>query len=274
MNLFVEQDENYNFESLGGAIRKCRTDFGAEITIDPRRIKLKEGLSPTHCVVGRIHYAPLEDGTTVEDGWLLYLKSSLTGDEPEDVAQYKASHGDFPHDPTPNQFFTESQFESYRKLGLHVWDTAFEGSLKNGLADLTGIFSGLYDKWYPPSDLPPGVATRHTDAYSALLNKLADPVLSHLTGQLLPPGAAINPSAPMSTLTDKELIFTLEFIQLMENVWGDLRLMEKPQRDSPANAGWMTVFRYWKRQPMFNSAWARAGVTYNRLFRDFYNELS
>ena len=27
---------------------------------------------------------------------------------------------------TMNQFFTESQFESYRRLGLHIVETAFE----------------------------------------------------------------------------------------------------------------------------------------------------
>ena len=35
-----EQDGNLTFESLGGAVRKCRADFGVEIDIDPRRIQL------------------------------------------------------------------------------------------------------------------------------------------------------------------------------------------------------------------------------------------
>jgi hypothetical protein len=34
-----------------------------------------------------------------------------------DVLSYALEHADFPHQTTANQFFTESQFESYRALG-------------------------------------------------------------------------------------------------------------------------------------------------------------
>ena len=50
-------------------------------------------------------------------GYLLYLKPSLTGGEPSDVAQYAKRSPDFPHEPTADQWFSESQFESYRRLG-------------------------------------------------------------------------------------------------------------------------------------------------------------
>jgi hypothetical protein len=139
-----EEDGRYTFESLGGAIRKCRTDFGAEITINPRPIHPIDGLSKRHCVVGRIRYA----GETEPTGWLLYLKSSLTGDEPQDVAQYKSSYPEFPQQPTANQFFTESQFESYRKLGLHIWESAVEGLPVPSLADDPELFFvRLQEKW-------------------------------------------------------------------------------------------------------------------------------
>lgn len=114
-----DQDNDYTFESLGGAVRKCRADFGVEIDIDPQGIRPHGQWSRTHYAVGRIHYP---DGTL---GWLLYLQSSMTGDEPADVMQYKASHPDFPQETTANQFFTEDQFESYRRLGLHIADSAF-----------------------------------------------------------------------------------------------------------------------------------------------------
>ncbi len=51
-----EEDTNYRFESLGGAVRKCRADFGVEIEIDPRPMTPQTNFSRTHCVVGRIHY--------------------------------------------------------------------------------------------------------------------------------------------------------------------------------------------------------------------------
>jgi hypothetical protein len=118
----AEEDAGYCFGGLGSAVRKCRADFGVEIVIDPQPIRPKDGHSPVHCVMGRIHYP--EAGS--EAGWLLYLKSSLTGDEPADVQEYRCSAAEFPQQSTANQFFSESQFESYRRLGLHVAETAFQ----------------------------------------------------------------------------------------------------------------------------------------------------
>jgi len=51
-----EQDGNMTFGGLGNAIRKCRTDFGVEIEIDVEQLRLKNGFSGAHCVVGKIKY--------------------------------------------------------------------------------------------------------------------------------------------------------------------------------------------------------------------------
>ena len=50
-------------------------------------------------------------------GRLIYLKPSYPRDMAIDVRAYGNLHDSFPHEPTLNQFFTESQFESYRQLG-------------------------------------------------------------------------------------------------------------------------------------------------------------
>jgi hypothetical protein len=39
------------------------------------------------------------------------------------VLNYGRAHAAFPHEPTSDQFFSESQFESYRQLGLHTLRT-------------------------------------------------------------------------------------------------------------------------------------------------------
>ncbi|MBB5329006.1 patatin-like phospholipase family protein [Tunturiibacter gelidoferens] len=72
----------------------------------------------THCVYGTIRYP--EDSHPSQFGHILYIKASLTGDEPPDILNYRREHKKFPHDTTLNQFFTESQFESYRRLGEHI----------------------------------------------------------------------------------------------------------------------------------------------------------
>jgi hypothetical protein len=62
------------------------------------------------------------DGSGAPDGTLIYIKPSLNGDEPADVGHYASTDPSFPHQPTADQFFDETQFESYRRLGIHIVD--------------------------------------------------------------------------------------------------------------------------------------------------------
>jgi hypothetical protein len=57
---------------------------------------------------------------------LLYIKSSLTGDENDYVVDYKRRNPDFPHENTLDQLFSEEQFEAYRALGFHAVNSAFK----------------------------------------------------------------------------------------------------------------------------------------------------
>ncbi|HXU29161.1 MAG TPA: hypothetical protein VN851_01175, partial [Thermoanaerobaculia bacterium] len=43
-----------------------------------------------------------------------------------DILDYKARHPIFPQESTADQFFTESQFESYRKLGHSIATKIFK----------------------------------------------------------------------------------------------------------------------------------------------------
>ena len=116
----AEQDDRYSFNGIAGAIRKCRVDFGVVIELSTLSIVPKKGnQSSAHVAIGSIHYPDQECGT------LVYLKASLTGDEPSDVMEYRNRHPEFPHQATADQFFDESQFESYRALGQHIADHTF-----------------------------------------------------------------------------------------------------------------------------------------------------
>jgi hypothetical protein len=137
-------DSSYAFGDLGNAIRKCREDIGVEITIvtkdmtpanSPQKPDGTSGSDSTpsssaaafskyHWAKGTIDYSSLDPGA--EPGVLIYLKTSLTGDEPIDVLSYHKQSTDFPHQTTADQWFTESQFESYRRLGQHVVEHMFD----------------------------------------------------------------------------------------------------------------------------------------------------
>lgn len=114
-----EQDENLTCEGLANAIRRCRIDFGAEINIDTEDIVKRDGrFSKQHYALGTICYK----GERKPTGTLLYVKASITGDEPVDVKEYALKNDAFPHQTTSDQYFDEQQFESYRKLGMHIAD--------------------------------------------------------------------------------------------------------------------------------------------------------
>ncbi|OYT22705.1 MAG: hypothetical protein CCU27_13095, partial [Nitrospira sp. UW-LDO-02] len=113
-------DPQLNFEDLGNAIRKIRIDLGIDIELNLDQIKRATDAktSSRHHAIGMIRYDKVDANATA--GTLIYLKPSLTGNEPSDVQDYTARHPSFPHEPTSDQFFDEAQFESYRRLGEHI----------------------------------------------------------------------------------------------------------------------------------------------------------
>jgi hypothetical protein len=111
----AEQDGDLSFQGIGMAIRKCRIDHGAEIVLDLAQLEAMghPPASPMHCIPGTIHYA---NGAT---GQILYIKSVYTHELPADLVNYRKENPTFPNTSTLDQWFSESQFESYRRLGQH-----------------------------------------------------------------------------------------------------------------------------------------------------------
>ncbi|MGD0946885.1 MAG: patatin-like phospholipase family protein [Candidatus Binatia bacterium] len=132
-------DPTAGFEDLGNAIRKIRIDFGIpiefrkKILISPRE-ETADGL---YCATATIHYKEV-DGK-VPPGELIYIKPALFGHGrrvPYDVYSYSRSAGEFPHESTVDQWFSEAQFESYRALGLHVIEQITQGGQTKSFAAL------------------------------------------------------------------------------------------------------------------------------------------
>jgi hypothetical protein len=134
-----EADPTYTYEGLANLVRKARVDFNARITFETDFTTLPtlaaagfgtlESLRPigvaddrsieprrsnAHGAVARIEYASGRTGT------LIYMKPTMTGDEPMDILEYARHNEPFPQQPTSDQFFDEAQWESYRALGEHV----------------------------------------------------------------------------------------------------------------------------------------------------------
>ena len=112
-----EADPALSFGSLVRLVRYARIDMGIEIDIDLTEIRLTEqNLSQIHWTLATIDYGEEQTGR------LLYIKSSVTGDESDDIRDYRSRKSAFPHESTADQFFSEDQFEAYRSLGYHIAD--------------------------------------------------------------------------------------------------------------------------------------------------------
>ncbi len=181
------QDGAVTFGDLGNAIEKCRSDFGVDIEIDVSKIRPAPGgtTSEWHCAVGSIRYD--RQNRQEVAGTLLYIKSSLTGDEPTDVLRYAAEHRAFPHESTSDQFFDESQFESYRALGYHIANEVFGPALRKGPAataaetmagrplaveqvDELDLFTRLSQVWSKPAPAPENAVHRYSTALTRIWN--------------------------------------------------------------------------------------------------------
>ncbi|MGA8810127.1 MAG: patatin-like phospholipase family protein [Thermoanaerobaculia bacterium] len=121
----ASSDGQYGFADLGNAVRKIRIDLGVPIELETKYVAPSAGEKHgKYCAVGKILYADV-DGAVEENyaqrcGKLLYVKPAVFETCPPDVRNYRTEHRSFPHDSTADQFFNESQFESYRALGRHT----------------------------------------------------------------------------------------------------------------------------------------------------------
>ena len=167
------QDRGCAFADLGNAIRKAAIDGLAEVTMQPIRIlsrsvleaKRRDPGPPLGLAVGTVRYP---GGRT---GQLVYLKPTYLPAIPAEIRAYGAAHPEFPHESTAEQWFTESQFESYRALG--EWQMA--ELLRQIPQDAADPFASLFEQAQtiaaPPPSCPsirevpktgPGVFMRYT----------------------------------------------------------------------------------------------------------------
>ena len=87
------------------------------------------------------------DGSTAPDSIIVYIKPACYGDEPRDIYEYFKRSETFPHESTADQFFAESQFESYRMLGAHTMEklcTDCEGDFRNFDGDFCNLINMIF----------------------------------------------------------------------------------------------------------------------------------
>ncbi len=135
----AEADPAIAFGSFTEALRHAYVDLGVDVDIDLSMIMPDPatGLSKAHCAIGRIRYPECPE----RPSWLIYMKNSLTGNEPAPVINYKRTSPVFPHESTADQFFDDCAIRvvpgagrSHRRRDLRPLDRRTRGSRSTGTA--------------------------------------------------------------------------------------------------------------------------------------------
>ncbi|MFC5864269.1 hypothetical protein ACFPT7_18330 [Acidicapsa dinghuensis] len=305
----AEEDCGMKFEGIGAAITKCRSDFGVEIDLDlrPLQIEEKTGTSSAHCVVGTITYPPppgvareADVSTSCEcmgsddadpyEGVIVYMKTSLVGDEPPDLLTYKLKHPVFPQDSTANQWFLETQFEAYRRLGHHVAMTTMMPAMspekvkldapatpRGGATDeIRRLFDRMYDIWYPRTPEMEKFLADHMRLYEGILKDLRErKELVGLEAALNQPTLTADevewnvPESDEAQVTLYPEQFANSMLDFMYTVYTDLKLAFPDNRISPHSEWWICTFRRWCRVTLVRQTWRKHVVGYPMEFRLF-----
>jgi hypothetical protein len=273
-------DPSASDDNLANMIRLCRIDFGVRIEIDTSTLAQQgpDDLSRWHCAVGKIRYDDVDGGEL--PGLFIYLRTSMTGDEPPDVQEYASKNPDFPWQSTLDQFFNESQFESYRALGLHVALTAFKDAVdsvntaeplwSNHDAEIEfkrgnqRLFSAIQRRWAPSPSDQERAATRSNTSWTELQESLGS------EKDLVPLNLELYPELRASASASQEvtqLHTIVKMIQVMEHTWADLRMGDFI--DLPMNRGWMSIFRRWTSSAALRRLWPILRGEYSQDFVKF-----
>jgi hypothetical protein len=154
-------DPDYGFEDLGNAVRKIELDLGVRVAFHgvgalkaraaserlPEADKKGKEAEQSFHAIGVIDYPAADKGG--QPGLILYVKAGYRKDRIFDVGvrNYAAANADFPHQSTGDQFFSESQFESYRALGFEIMDGLLNRTIERLANPSRPLLPDIIERW-------------------------------------------------------------------------------------------------------------------------------
>jgi hypothetical protein len=143
-------DPTFRFEDLANAVRKIAIDLGISVSfknldrLESRPANGKDvGPGHPYHAIGEIDYGT--SGDAKQKSLILYIQAAYHGTESAGVRGYANANPDFPHQLTIDQWFTESQFESYRALGFEITDGILNEALWNGPGGPNPTLEEIFD---------------------------------------------------------------------------------------------------------------------------------
>ena len=289
----AEADPLIGFGSFTEALRHAYVDLGVDVDIDLSMIMPDPatGISKAHCAIGRIRYPECPE----RPNWLIYMKNSLTGNEPAPIMNYRRANPAFPHESTADQFFDDAQFESYRALGDHIAEDTFarwivDNDIRKAL-NLPNAGAAKKAKKDEECAKEFPLTTAH-EAWDELLIHHSpfraadsDDEFRELTGrlgeleQLVVDNPGLSPyyrecmglpqqDLPKDVAPVDPVNLVVMQLQLMEDVYFSVRLDQ--YANARDNRGWMNLFRRWAHSPTFQRYFKDLQTIYSNDFVTFY----
>src|SRR5439155_1101870 len=134
-----------------------------------------------HFVTARVTYPDAEPGT------LLYVKPTMTGDEPPELRTFRKANPSFPHHSTVEQVFEWTMVDAYRQLGRHI-GAEVAGRLGALGAERERYRSEFDDVLRQLDHLEHEFGSRQRTGVASLWDYV--PKISHALDELSPPGPA------------------------------------------------------------------------------------
>ena len=265
----AEQDSTLSFGSFTEALRHAYIDLNIDVDIDLEMLRpdATTGRSRRQCAIGRIRYPD----RPAQKSWLIYLKSTLTGDEPDPVMNYKQDHPDFPHQSTGDQFFDDAQFESYRALGVYIAEHAFGGWKAPGphasVQEHDKCWLDLQLRHSAFSARGDNVFQRLNDSYNALESMfMREPALRDYYAECY--DVAATSTTPSADAVKIRQAFMMQ-VTLLEQVYFGLQLDR--YANAPDVRGWMNLFRRWSHSPIFAHEFEVLRPLFSKRIVEFYD---
>lgn len=266
-------DERVAFDDLGNAIRRVREDFGVEIDLDVSALQPDaSGRSPQHMASGTIHFDGFEG---FDKGTILYIKTSLTGDEPRDILQYHVRNQKFPHESTGDQFYDEAQWESYRRLGEHIAHSAFSFIVSKAEVSTwraESIFWRAKVRWnsLPVETTARGLRLAQASREFELDLRQHGP--AHLRAEFFPEAGLAVSAKPSGEEENAALFQLMQVVSLMEEAWAATR--DGAYFTHHQAEGWRAYCERWAATPSFRRWWpalsAMTSPPFRRFAEDFF----
>jgi hypothetical protein len=205
------------------------------------------------------------------------MKSSLVGDEPPDLLTYQLKHAVFPQDSTADQWFQETQFEAYRRLGHHIAMATIPPALQPGEpeikdpGDIPELFRRMNAIWYPRTPEMEQYLGDHLKQYEAILKDLRERAeLAGLEEALMDTGTDAQVAWASVSAHAGNLPFAMQYansiLRFVYTVYTNLQLAFPDNRTSPHAVWWICLFRRWCRVDVMRQSWTAHAPTYPEEF--------